>query len=46
MSRSIRRSYCIVLAVILIGTAVFVVYAIAACRPNIVFVLADDLGWT
>jgi arylsulfatase A-like enzyme len=33
------------LAVILAGTAVFTGHATAADRPNIVFVLADDLGW-
>jgi arylsulfatase A-like enzyme len=29
----------------LAGVALFAVHAIAADRPNIVFVLADDLGW-
>jgi arylsulfatase A-like enzyme len=33
------------LAVILAGTAVFAGHATAVDRPNIVFVLADDLGW-
>ena len=46
MSRLIQRPYCMALAVILVGIAVSTGHATAAGRPNIVFVLADDLGWT
>src|SRR5210317_384779 len=45
MNRLIRRPYCVAVAVILAGTAVSAGHATAAGRPNIVFVLADDLGW-
>ena len=45
MKRLLQTPCCIALALILGGIAMLAVPAHAASRPNIVFVLADDLGW-
>jgi len=42
----ITRLWCIALTQLLLGIATIAAPAMAASRPNIIFVLADDLGWT
>ena len=45
MKTRITRRCCVALVFLWAGIGLFAMPAIATGRPNIVFVLADDLGW-